>query len=664
MNSVNVLAKLLANENITVLRSDTDTAEFDIEKRILTIPSWENLSERIEHLFVAHEIAHALWTTDEYIPHVKDDLALMDYFNVCEDVRIEKLVKRKYPGVRRDFLLGYKELREMDFFGLSKVENINELYLIDRINIHFKNGFDLNIQFSAEEQQFVTRAENLETMGDAIQLAKDLLEYQRKESEKEEQNEGQSSGIQEVTTYESQKIFMENIETDGKIHEHYILPEYDIDIIIPFEEILGAIKNENLYMPKEYLLDHEQAVASMKPIVSYLYKEFQLRQSSAIQRRAKQARTGVVDVRKLWGHKVREDIFKAVTVLPEGKNHGMLFLLDFSGSMSEYIGDVLNQVSALSMFCRMASIPFRVFAFSSNSLNLNPVLANLLSKQDLSYRYKKANVLGFHDSMFLLELFSSNMTKNEFNEMLKYCLVKVQIPLLMKSSCVKLGSTPLVESLVYLAQQEIPKFIRRHGIEKCSLITMTDGANDHPFTYSIPDRVPKYRKLVDNKWKKVVNHIVDQRTHKTYEVYADTNMTTSLKTNYPNIILEIIKDRYGVNVFGFYIGSNRKYRMEQALEACSPEIPFLEFNDKMASYTIPDKLVNEIREECDSKGAYKMPSLVYDGLYYIKSIKVNDEDYDIVEGESALKIAKKFTAQMKGKIMSRVLMNKFIEVVA
>ena len=58
--------------------------------------------------------------------------------NVIEDARIEKLMKRKYPGLRKSFSGGYKELNDLDFFRIQG-EDLGSLSLIDRINLAFQD---------------------------------------------------------------------------------------------------------------------------------------------------------------------------------------------------------------------------------------------------------------------------------------------------------------------------------------------------------------------------------------------------------------------------------------------------------------------------------------------------------------------------------------------
>ena len=177
LNQTDLIAKLLANEDITVVHANAETASFDIINRVLTLPTWKDSSADLIGMLVGHEVGHALYTTEEYMDHeFKDSYAFKTYLNVLEDVRIEKFMKRRYPGIRKTFLAGYKELNDRDFFGV-KARDLNDLLLIDKINLYFKAGYDCGVSFTKKEKQYVDRAEKTETIKDVIQLAKDLFEY-------------------------------------------------------------------------------------------------------------------------------------------------------------------------------------------------------------------------------------------------------------------------------------------------------------------------------------------------------------------------------------------------------------------------------------------------------------------------------------------------------
>ena len=194
------LAKLLATENLTVEHRKVSTACFDVDSRTLILPIWKTASNTVYDLLVGHEVGHALYTPNEDFGG-----AAKAFVNVLEDARIEKLMKIAYPGLRKSFFEGYKELWDADFFGV-KHEKISELSLIDRINLYFKGN--PQVPFLEDEQIWVERAGNTKNFQEVIALAKELWEYaNEKQEEKEEileplsaNGSRQSDGQQEVNS--------------------------------------------------------------------------------------------------------------------------------------------------------------------------------------------------------------------------------------------------------------------------------------------------------------------------------------------------------------------------------------------------------------------------------------------------------------------------------
>ena len=56
------LAKLLATEDILVEHKKVETAEFNVQTRVLTLPMWEKASGNVIDMLVGHEVGHALYT--------------------------------------------------------------------------------------------------------------------------------------------------------------------------------------------------------------------------------------------------------------------------------------------------------------------------------------------------------------------------------------------------------------------------------------------------------------------------------------------------------------------------------------------------------------------------------------------------------------------------
>ena len=114
------LAKLLATENITIRRSvKAETASFDLVNRVLTLPILKVTSGVIMDMMTGHEVAHALWTLlSEWDKAINEEKIHKQILNIVEDARIEKKIKRKYPGIVKAFINGYKDLESKAFLVL------------------------------------------------------------------------------------------------------------------------------------------------------------------------------------------------------------------------------------------------------------------------------------------------------------------------------------------------------------------------------------------------------------------------------------------------------------------------------------------------------------------------------------------------------------------
>src|SRR6185312_5951088 len=102
------------------------TAQFNTHTRVLTIPIYnKSLKRQTISMFIGHEVGHALWTPEEELvsalTNKKNHTAYFkDFLNVAEDVRIERKIKQKYPGIVKDFYAGYQDLFNGGFFGEPK----------------------------------------------------------------------------------------------------------------------------------------------------------------------------------------------------------------------------------------------------------------------------------------------------------------------------------------------------------------------------------------------------------------------------------------------------------------------------------------------------------------------------------------------------------------
>lgn len=681
--SQDILAKLLATENVTVIRKNVATASFDIKNRVLTLPRWKKLTTEIEEMLILHEVGHALYTSEDgYGIVYTTKRHLRGYANIIEDVRIEKKMKDRYPGSRKTFNSGYTQLNERDFFGV-KDRDLSELLLIDRINLYYKAGYACGVTFTAEEYPFVQRADKCVTEEDVLELAEDVYNYskQKKLVEDEEEQEVQKRRVKRGDFEEGDDPYDDyEMSEDGDESEDESEPDVNVEPetidnfeksldkhqdrdsrtyyfdaafettgpspIVPYATVIQELSNN---YAEDYLPVIKQRANTFKTesnnIVNYLVKEFEMRKSASAYKRTKISKLGQLDTRKLFAYKLKEDLFKQIATVQEGKKHGMIFLLDWSGSMMNYMEETVEQVVNLAMFCQKINIPYQVFAFSDGY------------SRDIDSSYNKvANPNGIDNvNMFsLLELFSNKMNTRDFNRMIEFVLDKPWY----KRNKYALNGTPLNHALLYMVEY-VGKFVHVNNVEKMNLIVLTDGESNtlHHYDYNGQNSAgiksgPSYT-YEDGVPVKVnaTSILRDTVTRKEYEITDSANQQTST-------ILQLLKDRYGLRTTGFYVTGTNARMIER----------FLKYNcdESMSNNTRYQQSV-EIQAKLKSEKAAVLKNVpARDEMYIIATTnKIVDEDLDSVKSDmSASQISKQLTKMFTSRKTSRVVLNSFIGVVA
>ena len=189
MRDNSTLAKLLAEEDISVVHKKVPTAAFDVKRRELILPQWKEMPKTIQDLMTLHEVGHALWTSLDMLEKMRERKIEKSFVNVIEDARIEKMVQSRYAGSRKIFRLGYAQLIAQNFFK-TQGKDVNKLNLIDRINLYFKKTPD--IQFTPEEQVWVNRVAACKTEDDVLNTAEELYKWMQENPESQEQEQPES----------------------------------------------------------------------------------------------------------------------------------------------------------------------------------------------------------------------------------------------------------------------------------------------------------------------------------------------------------------------------------------------------------------------------------------------------------------------------------------
>jgi len=705
--SKSILAKLLATENITVEHRKISTAYFDTANRVMALPIWKDMSSELYDLLLGHETGHALFTPNEgWHDNLKDKTqkGFKTFLNVIEDVRIEKRIQEKYPGLKISFKKGYSELMAKDFFGVVKHElAIPTLPLIDRINLHYKVGSYLNIQFNCEEQYYIDQIDAIKTWEDVVHISKELYQYAKDDASKLADmgdlmvRTGSSDGhndedfddfddFEEIDVEDPESITDRNFrEREHELVDDSVKPYIYVNcptpnlskIIVPYKNIKKFYNQFNQRHFTEMTHDEFDAVVlesktklfnkfnnTNKKYISYLIKEFEMRRNARQFARTSVSKTGELDMKKIHQYKLNDDLFKRMAVVPKGKSHGLVMFIDYSGSMTDNIKATIEQTLVLATFCRKVNVPFRVYAFTNSSLSIEDeikefghiVRKDFTNFEDYTQSFKFSqnnNELSFRGNSFRLrEYLSSEMSSLDFKEATKYWLLVGE---LFSGKSWRNNTTSDIhpEILVsgfedlsgtplneaIISSMEIVKEFRKQY--------KLDVVNTVFLTDGDSDEnryVNGGTNIPNPKYQSFNLIIRDTKTMNEGKALPGTEMTVAL--------LELLRANTGVNVLGFFISAGNHKRNILAR---------LNKTGKVIS-NIDESLKNFRKEKF-----FMINDVGYDDFYIIpggEDLSIEDEEMKVESGASTANLKKAFMNMQKGKSVNRVLLNRFVGKIA
>lgn len=549
-----ILARLLARENITVEQTNHHTAFFDVERRILGIPYWKDIGNDLYDLLVGHEIGHALHTPAEGWHESTAQIpgCPRAYINIVEDIRIEKLVLREFPGLLGSFMRGYQDLLDRDFFGI-KDEDVNSLSFMNRLNIFAKSRGLVNVKFSKKEQPYVDRAMAVETWTDVMNSCRELyafmkeeLEAARKAQEEAEKaakeagikmpqpipekiiiTKGKGEGEAEPMSEELKEAILNGeveieVDIDSFNEEDMSTEEGDAPITIQTDDNPDVVETDTLFRsavarslvdsinaggstlyakgPSKALANavtspyeavkkgrwkkvdsadfparkYIRFLSDIKDSVAVMVKEFEMRKTARRFARARTSTKGSLDVNVLHKYKFEDNLFKQVTHLDDDKSHGMMMLIDYSGSMDTILPKVIKQVLILTTFCKRVNIPFEVYGFT-NPYGVGPEFG--VRVRAAKHHLTSVGMSNTH----LFKLIDSSMPKKVYEEAFKALFAQTGNGRRQwKGALEEMGGTPLDTSILAMFHH-IAEFKAKHQVQKMNFITLTDGAGEGLF---------------------------------------------------------------------------------------------------------------------------------------------------------------------------------------
>ena len=471
---------------------------------------------------------------------------------------------------------------------------------------------------------------------------------------------GMNSEVPKAETDTAAKNGMDSLRDKNAVESVYVnIPKIDatkiiVDYKTVHKEFYGryvAETNEGETYFSSTLNELTKIKEESKKTVAYMVKEFEMKKSADQYARAAVSKTGSLDMSKLHTYKYNEDLFKKVTTLPGATNHGMVMVLDWSGSMCENLKGTLAQLFNLIWFCRKVKIPFEVYAFSDSRL----------SRQNLKIQDFKVNDIILNDFR-LLNFFSNKMSLSQEMDIMHALWMyasywnrgkDVSGYALNYNANYDLGSTPLNEAIIAM-MDIVPKFKTETRVQKVNTIFLTDGVSnslrgafDYNLVTSGPDKGKHIKVDKSISYKSIV--ISDPVVGKTYEAKN--------RLEHTNKLIKALKNRVeDMNVIGFFIaGSGRSGRVNKRIIAnITNEYDRTKVMEKV-------KFLNKNKYLAVTQCGYDEYYILPGG----NSLNVENENLsDDLVGASKAKLKTAFGKSMKGKIESRQLLNKFVKLVA
>ena len=691
IDSKSLLAKLMATENLTVEHRNVRTASFDVKNRILVIPTLDkNLSASLYDLFTGHEVGHALYTPMDGMIEAKKQKINMSVTNVVEDCRIERKIKYKYPGLKLPFLKAYQELIEKDFFG-TKGKNINLLNFLDRLNLYTKGGVSLGIKFNETERSLVNDVEKTETYDDVIEVSKRIVEYMKQEMEEQKAKEKLQPQEDDEDDYEEDFDFdldsdapnqsgdpnvdgeTEDSDSDEDFDESGDLADEDdfkdskteSEIRSFTDEAFRENESRLFEFGEDYLyanvpkMEVEKVVYDYKPlwkrykeeefcsvqtdvylnlrresnkVVSYLVKEFEMRKNADQLKRATTAKTGDLDMKKLFSYGFSEDIFKKVTVVPGGKSHGLVMFLDWSGSMVDHMSNTMKQLLNLTLFCKKVNIPFEVYTFVDD-------IDTVLNYQP---KPKKGDLVA--RKFGICNILSSRMSAAEFTY--------AASALVSMAGCgpngrrskqpywMSMAGTPLNEAVI-AAMEIVPYFQKKYKLQIVNTVFLTDGEGS-TISEVYEDEIgnTNYNSRYNKK------HFVIRDPITRHQEMVRSNSNSFGQTS---ALIRLLKKRTNSNIVGFYILKTKD------ITGSAGNMFFSDYSERY-----------KVKEQFMKDKYYVIQNTGFDEYYLLRSNGLDTEDdvaFEVKENATKRGIISAFTKYAGNRINNRVILNRFINMI-
>lgn len=489
---------------------------------------------------------------------------------------------------------------------------------------------------TGEEEQKQEENDEVKTDGSAGKGDTDIKDEEGDTSDKSPDMAEGSVGGNDISS-KTDRAFEENIKklfsTSNETYYYADIPDFDLEkIIVPYKELWK--EHKEYYATNGYNGDTGLDTFALNKVrqdstkvVSYLAKEFELRKNADQMKRASIAKTGELNMAKIYSYKFNEDLFKKATTVPNGKSHGLVMFVDWSGSMSDHLEGTIKQLINLALFCRKVLIPFEVYAFSDEHRKATQYLADTIKPGNLQV-----------SKLSLLNFLSSKMSAAEFNYA---CGALLYTCGRYRPEFMQLGGTPLNETII-AAMKIIPEFKKQYKLQIVNTVFLTDGEGHG----------------IGRVYQSDTNHggepYMSARTPNGTMVLRDKKSMQQVVCNHKKNssslpFLEMLKQTTGCNIVGFYVTASRNF--------------------KSLCYRYASKAddFDMLRSEFRKNNYHVFTTAGYDEYYILRAEGMDTDEeveFEVKENATTRGLVNAFNKYTKGRLNNRVVLNRFIGLIS
>ena len=709
------LAKLLATENLVVEHKSVETASFDVKNRVLTLPVWNVsdvvydmlVGHEVGHALFTPEECRAPNIPASFINVVEDARIERKIKSTYPGITksfsagYKELNQRDFFDIQgKDLMEEFELIDRINIYFKLGIHDVTcvvpflkeEEPLVEKVRV--ASTFEEVLEAAKEIHEFMKSnkeqqpippvppsedinpgpVDTIESDDDEEEETEDNTFETPNESNGNEDADLETPSFQEgaveedleddfsVKTQESFSSHQSEITSNEKWE--YVTPPtidwenhitYNDEFIEDFQEFESKIRKQNPEfggkMIDSWFDQLKQFNKDSAKAVSFLVKEFEMKESAKEYNRSFMSKTGVLDTNKIYSYKWNEDLFKKSNVIPSGKNHGLLMFIDWSGSMSSNIESTIKQLFNLVQFCAKVNIPFEVYSFVENNAD-----------HDYKGQKGKPNEISVGSGYRLIQLFTSEKGSAKLEVQLKNCWLLVSF--LMRHyfgygqtvdhmKKYEMGSTPLNET-IFAAVYLYKKFRKKNPVEKVNTVFLTDGESNQlscnkDRTNDLTGENYVVRRAVARMYDTFISFQDPKSGYQQHKLWDPTKAHRggwgSASVDVTSKLLQYYRWMTNCNVIGYRLSS---------------EIPGTLLRASELSY-------EEYKKQWRKHSYVVEKNLGYSELYAVKvnrDFRGETQEMDANSNSTQSKLRNEFRKHVKGKSFNKIILSKFVDQIA